>query len=96
MKKAEMKENVTYVICPKKTCRLFWDVTGPIPCEGHCPHEDKQKLVILCHNCEEMIVLPGGTHIFVRIDHQCKGQGGVASNFRMSGVYHLLYKIPKN
>ena len=43
----------------------------------------------------EMITLPGSHGRFFRITHECPN-GMRAENFRMSGKYHLLYKVPKN
>jgi hypothetical protein len=94
MRKIEMQSDLTYIVCPEKTCRLFWDTTRSCPCDGNCPYERQQKLIIICHNCREMIVLPGGTSRMLRIDHACKGKSGVAGNFRMSGRYRLIYEAP--
>jgi hypothetical protein len=96
MTKDEMKVNVTYIICPEKTCRLFWDTIteGALSCDGYCPFKSKLQLAIICHNCLEIITLPGNHSMWARIDHKCPN-GDLAGNFRMSGKYHLLYKLPE-
>jgi len=88
-----MKVGITYIICPNKKCKLFWDTSRPCPCDGNCPYKDRMKFAIICHNCGEIIVLPGTHNAWQRIDHHCP-DGKVASNFRMSGKYCLLYKMP--
>lgn len=94
MKKGEMEVNVTYIICPEKSCKLFWNPEGSCPCDGNCNFENQLKFAIICHSCREIVVLPGNHHMFQRIDHKCP-DGRLAANFRMSGKYHLLYKLPK-
>ncbi|MDD3101715.1 MAG: hypothetical protein PHE59_01040 [Patescibacteria group bacterium] len=94
MKISEMESGVTYIICPDKKCKLFWDTTRPCPCDGKCPHGKKVKLVIICLNCHGMIVLPGNHCSWCRIDHACPN-GMNAMNFRMSGKYQLLHKMPR-
>lgn len=95
MKKSEMEIGTTYIICPDRKCKLFWDTSRWCPCDGDCPHEDKLKLVIICHGCGKMIILPGDHCSWCRIDHNCSGKGGgCCSNFRMDNKYHLLYKMP--
>ncbi|KKR41210.1 MAG: hypothetical protein UT75_C0001G0114 [Candidatus Yanofskybacteria bacterium GW2011_GWE2_40_11] len=85
-----MKPGVTYIICPDKKCKLFWEPSVLVPCDGHCPRQSEQKLVIICRACEQNIVLDGGHFKIRRVDCKCGG-----SNFgRMSGKYHLLYKLP--
>ncbi len=93
MKVSELKSRVTYILCPDKTCRLFWQTDGPFPCEGHCPHEAKQKLIIRCHNCDGMIILDGGHCILCNIPHDCPN-GDRPICFRMDHAYHLLYELP--
>lgn len=93
MKRTEMRVGITYVICPNKKCKLFWDTSRYCPCDGNCPWKDRLKFIIICHNCGQMIILSGDHHLWQRIDHLCP-DGRKAGNFRMSGKYHLLYKIP--
>ena len=81
----------TYVICPDRACRLFWDATRPCPCDGACPQEDKQKLMVLCAECKEPVYVGAGSRRYCRVDH-AHGDGSVASTFaRLSGKYFLLY-----
>lgn len=85
----KMELGVTYIICPDKTCKLFWDPNGLVACDGNCPRESDQRLVIVCHHCWQRITMPEGHRIFQRID--CRNCG--AMNFRMSGKYRLRYKL---
>ena len=95
MTKRDMEVDVTYIICPKRSCKLFRDITRHCACDGHCPFQKKQRLAIVCQSCGEIVMLDGGHCAFCRVDHCCSN-GYIASNFgRMSGVYHLLYKIPQ-
>lgn len=101
LKKSEMEINVTYIICPDKSkrCRLFLNTNDNTKdyyrCERHCPQKDKLKLIIICDNCKEMIILPGDHDSWCRIEHQCSSGPGLAFNFRMDNRHYLLYKIPK-
>jgi len=95
LKKSEMKIHVTYILCPDKTCQLFFDDTRRIPCENECPKQDTMKKIIICQNCQAMIELPGDYHMARRVDHKCPGSIGYAWNFRMSGKYYLLHKKPE-
>ena len=89
-----LKTDTTYIICPEKTCQLFWDTGTPFPCDGHCPFQERQKLMVLCPNCHARIMLSGGSSRWQRINHQCP-DGRVSANFcRMNGKYHLLYEVP--
>lgn len=60
----KLEKNVTYIICPEKSCTLFWEATGPCPCDGSCPYQEKQKLLIICGGCNEIILLPVDPHYF--------------------------------
>lgn len=87
MKRMEMQAGIIYIICPKKKCRLFRDAKGHCPCDGHCPHQDKLKLVIICNTCGKIIVLSDNRF---RIDCECG-----AMNFRPKERYQFLNKMPK-
>ncbi len=95
-KKSELENDVTYLLCPDRTCRLFYDTTRTIPCERNCPKQKELTKIIKCQACGELIELPGDHGLALRIDHKCDPQReGVAPNFRMSGNYHLIYKRPE-
>lgn len=94
MKKSEMKPKITYIICPERTYKLFWDMTRACPCDGHCPFEEKQKLLVLCSNCNEMIILDGDYHLWMSIRHG-PPTGCFATIFRIGNTYRLLYEVPE-
>ncbi|MDO8669594.1 MAG: hypothetical protein Q7K65_04850 [Candidatus Buchananbacteria bacterium] len=90
-----MKIDVTYLLCPDKTCRLFFKEGVTLPCERHCPHQTKLKKIILCASCQEIIELPGDHSAIQRVDHHCPG-GHIAGNLqRLSGKYHRIFQKPK-
>lgn len=91
---AEMDTDTTYIICPEKSCRLFWDTSQPVACDGHCPYQDRQQLIIICSACGEMVTLPEGHHVAQRIDHQCP-DGSTGMSFRMGRKYELMYEVPQ-
>jgi len=93
-KKYEIETDITYLLCPDKKCKLFYDATRPIPCEDQCPKQKGLIKIIKCINCEELIELPGNHFIWGRIDHNCPDKR-TAGNFRMSGKYVLIYERPK-
>ena len=92
MKISEMDDDTTYILCPDKTCKLYWDTSQCIPRENNCPHQDRQIKLIICTGCQGLIELPGDHSGLCRVDHDCP-DGFRASNFqRMSGKYFLLYE----
>lgn len=94
MKKSEMDCETTYLLCPDKSCRLFFDKTQAIPCERMCPRQEQLRKIILCGGCQETIILPGAHSTISRVDHNCP-TGCRAGNFqRMSGKYRLMYEMP--
>lgn len=96
MKRAKMEDDVTYLLCPDKTCKLFWDINSRhVPCESRCPHQDKLIKMIICRRCHEIIELSGDHFSWCRIDHKCPDGGGCMNFEGMSGKYQLLYKKPK-
>jgi hypothetical protein len=95
MNKSELEPDVTYLLCPDKDCKLFYDTSRIMPCESDCPGQDELVKIIQCHGCEELIELPGDHHMMRRVDHNCL-DGNRASNFsRMSGRYQLIYEKPE-
>ena len=94
MKKSEMEEGATYLLCPDKKCRLFLDSSRRIPCEQACPRRDKLIKMLICHNCGNIIELPGDHNALCHISHACP-DGRHALNFRLNGRYYLLYKKPE-
>lgn len=94
MKVADLDTDCTYIICPKPTCRLFWKPDGACPCDGQCPYQEKQKLVV-AFSCGHMEVLPGGDSMLRRIDHPCTDSTTKTTFVRASGRYRLLYELPE-
>ena len=95
MKISEMDDDTTYLLCPDKKCKLFWDETQRMPCEDNCPRQDKLIKMIICRGCHGLIELPGNHHMICRVDHNCPDGRRVSNFHRMSGKYNLLYKKPK-
>lgn len=94
MKRSEMRDDTTYILCPDKSCKLFFEPDCTIPCESECPKESEMKKLVLC-SCGEIVVLDGDHFSVLRVDHNC-ANGNTASNFcRMSGKYHLIYEVPE-
>jgi hypothetical protein len=90
---SNMQEDTTYVVCPDRTCGLFWENDIGGVCENHCPKKDKRKLVVVCHDCESLLVLPDNHSCMQRLDHDCKNMG---CKFRLrSHTLQLMYKMPK-
>ena len=93
IKKSEMKEDVNYILCPDKKCKLFF-TSVPFACEhGGCPRVEEMRKVIVCGNCGEPILLPGDHHFFRRVDHNCADGRTPGMFTRMSGKYRLIYGI---
>jgi len=82
-------DNCTYFLCPNSSCKLFTKPDCHVPCDQNCPQVKQMKKVIVCWNCGEVIMLPGGHRSCCRVDCDCCG----ASNFqRMSGIYRRVYQ----
>ena len=86
-----MEKDVTYLLCPDKKCKKFWDRTRYCPCESECPKEEELVKIIVCHNCNETIELPGNHSQLQNVGHRC-ADGSYAVNFRFSGKYEIRYK----
>lgn len=93
-KKTELLNDTTYLLCPDKTCKLFWDVTRYTPCESNCPMQDRLIKIIICQRCREVVELRGNHFSWDRVDHDCPDGGGCMNFQRMSGKYELLYEKP--
>lgn len=94
LKKAEIKRDGTYFLCPDSSCKLFWEPNCMVPCERGCPKQDELVKIILCV-CGEMVELPGNHSAFNRVDHRCSN-GYIASNFqRGNHKYYLIYEKPE-
>jgi len=93
-KKSQMSEDITYVLCPDRTCGLFWEKDF-FACEGHCPRKSEEKLVVICKDCNNLLVLPANHSAMQRLDHKCQGIG---CRFRLRSSSHnqLIYKLPKD
>lgn len=88
-----LQREVTYLLCPDRECKLYYDTSSVLACESNCPKQDELVKIIVCHGCNEAIELAGDHHKYQRVDHACP-TGSVAANFRMSGRYFLLYELP--
>lgn len=96
MKISELADDRTYIICPDRTCKLFWEPDVLCSCEGKCPKQEEQKLVVK-FDCGHIVVLPGGDSWARRIDHFCPDNqwpATASSYVRMSLRYTLLYDMP--
>jgi hypothetical protein len=93
IKKSDMKDDVNYILCPDKKCKLFW-APETLACEhGGCPHINDMRKIIICGNCKEPILLPGDHHFFTRVEHDCKDGRHPWMFSRMSGKYRIIYGI---
>lgn len=91
---SNMREDITYVVCPDRKCGLFWEPDLGDVCECYCPHKAKRKLVLVCHDCESLLVLREGHSSMQRIDHDCSG-GSCKFRLRGSNTLQLTYKMPE-
>jgi hypothetical protein len=77
---------LTYIICPDRSCRLFWDTSRYCPCEADCPKVGEMKKAVICFHCSQITVVDGDSPRF-RIQCQC----GASTFCRASGRYQLVY-----
>ena len=79
--------NCTIFLCPKPSCRLFEDTSGPVPCENDCPCPSRMRKAIVCRGCKTLIKLPADHFSFCRVDcPKC----GVMNMQRMSSRYRRV------
>jgi len=93
IKKSEMSEDVTYILCPDKNCGLFW-YEPFFACEHHCPKKNLEKKVLICKDCDKLLVLESDHSSMQRIDHECKGIG-CKFRLRNSCNHRIIYSLPK-
>ena len=94
IKKSEMNTETTYLLCPDRSCKLFFDLAKEW-CEQECPKRDDLVKINQCHNCQEPIELPGDHNYLCCVTHDCiSGQHPLMFQ-RMSGKYRLIYEKPK-
>jgi len=88
------KDDIIYILCPDKTCKLFDSDVSPLPCKKNryadvqCPHLDKTKFLIFCHYCGEPIILNSDYSCWCRIDHICRCS---ILGRHVAGTYRLVY-----
>jgi len=59
LKKSELEEKITYIVCPDLTCKLFFCETRTCPCIFECPMKEKERFLFLCPFCKGLIVHDG-------------------------------------
>ena len=91
MKIAEMKPEITYILCPDPSCKLFFKPNCHIPCEYECPKQLEMKKLVFCPICKTAIELDGNHSSMMRVDCNC----GASLFYRMTGKYHLIYERPE-
>ena len=95
IKKSEMTEDTTYILCPDKKCGLFW-YEPFFACEGSCPKKDLEKLVVICKDCDKLLVLDSDHSAFCRLDHNCNEHNSCKFRLRKSTNHILIYALPKS
>ncbi|MEW6617152.1 MAG: hypothetical protein AB1333_01905 [Patescibacteria group bacterium] len=95
LKKSELKEGVTYIVCPDPMCKLFFCKTRRCPCISECPMKEKRKLIFLCPFCNDLIIHDGCFNPYIQhITHECVDTGMHPIFFAMDNPLRLLYEIP--
>ncbi len=97
LNKSELRKDTTYILCPDKKCKRFFDVNDKLACEYKCPKQEKLVKIITCFVCNDVIELPGSHTPFYPVDdkyHTCK-DGKSPFWFRPHNRYILIYKKPK-
>ena len=91
IKKNEMKEDITYILCPDKTCNIFFDENKL--CEYDCPLKEKAKKLFYCKKCKKIEEKPL-TETIHRLDHLCMNNT-LASIFPNKKHYIIIHEFPK-
>ena len=98
LKISQLEEDIIYLLCPNKTCNIFFDDSYKYtPCNHHCPMPDKLLKIVKCKICKDMIELPETYNSWQRIDHACKKYdkfNGVGSSFISGELYCIIYEKP--
>jgi hypothetical protein len=94
IKKSDMNTNTTYLLCPDRSCKLFFDPNKEW-CDFECPKKDDLVKIVQCINCLEPIELPGDHYYIEAVTHECPDGRHPLMFQRMSGRYQLIYERPK-
>ena len=92
--KSDMDTNTTYLLCPDRSCRLFFNPDRNW-CEHECPKKDALVKIVQCTNCLDPIELPGDHYFLCAVTHECHDGSHPLMFQRMSGQYRLIYERPK-
>jgi len=93
---SELKTDITYLLCPDESCKIFFESSNKLSCEYECPKQNDLIKIIVCRFCKDTIELPGRHTPFYRIDgknHKCK-DGTAPSFIRQSIKYEIIYQRP--
>jgi hypothetical protein len=93
--RSELKEGVTYLLCPDRKCDLFWDESVSTPCESDCPNVKDMRKIIYIEAEDQVVVLSGSHHLFKRVEFNTD-DGRTPCYFRRGKEYHLIYGMPKD
>lgn len=97
LKKSDLRNHITYLLCPDDSCKRFFDPNDKRACEYECPKQNDLVKIVVCRVCHDVIELPGSHNPFYPIDnkyHTCK-DGKSPFGFRPHNEYKLIYKRPK-
>jgi len=94
IKKSEMDTDTTYLLCPDQFCKLYKDYTKDY-CEYQCPNKENLVKIIQCHNCKELIELPGDHPMYDKVYHNCPDGKHASNSQRMSGKSRIIYERPR-
>jgi|TARA_B100002003_G_C14140945_1_gene548641 hypothetical protein len=91
--KDKLKQDITYLLCPDKSCELYGDASSLPTCEHDCPKEDELVKIIFCKRCHNIIELPGNHSYARRVI--CDPGCGTMNLHRLSGKYQIIYEKPE-
>lgn len=93
LKYSDLKEDITYLLCPDKTCDLFWKENCACPCEYDCPSVEDMKKILYVRDMENLLVLDGDFSSLQTVDYKTK-DGCTRVHFRNSDKHRIMYKMP--
>ena len=91
---SDLETGVTYLLCPEKSCKLFFDTSqNDRPCENRCPYQEKLRKIIKCLYCSDLIDLPGNYSMAQTVSHEC--ENGNRPVMVRERTYVRIYKRPQ-
>jgi len=95
IKKSEMNENLTYILCPDSNCEIFFDEKKF--CRLDCPYPEKAKQLDYCKMCNSIYENKINYSTWQRKEHKCNSSKFEATAIKFcNNKWILIHEYPKD